>query len=256
MGFFDKKVICDTCGEEVGLNRFKTAEGWICPKCFKACGYTMTTPIKTKTIVQIRGDLVASQNNLQTVESFTPTKKIGTYIEFDETQKKWLVPDGFMGKKKNPKVYNYYDVLDCDLLEDENSITKGGLGAAVAGGILFGGAGAVAGSVLRGKKTKSVVNSMKIKITLKSTSDPVVYINLLTTSLKTSSLLYKSIESSAQEILSIFAVILNENKSINSAAAQPATSNADDIRKFKALLDDGIITQEEFEAKKNQLLGL
>lgn len=33
-------------------------------------------------------------------------------------------------------------------------------------------------------------------------------------------------------------------------------SNADDLRKYKELLDDGIITQEEFDAKKKQLLGL
>ena len=31
---------------------------------------------------------------------------------------------------------------------------------------------------------------------------------------------------------------------------------ADEIRKLKELADDGIITQEEFEAKKKQLLGL
>ena len=33
-------------------------------------------------------------------------------------------------------------------------------------------------------------------------------------------------------------------------------SNADELGKFKALLDKGIITQEEFDAKKKQLLGL
>ena len=33
-------------------------------------------------------------------------------------------------------------------------------------------------------------------------------------------------------------------------------SAADEIRKYKGLLDDGIISQEEFEAKKKQLLGL
>ena len=35
-----------------------------------------------------------------------------------------------------------------------------------------------------------------------------------------------------------------------------AGSTADEIRKFKELLDDGIITQEEFDVKKKQLLGL
>ena len=33
-------------------------------------------------------------------------------------------------------------------------------------------------------------------------------------------------------------------------------SEADEIRKYKTLLDDGIITNEEFELKKRQLLGL
>ena len=34
------------------------------------------------------------------------------------------------------------------------------------------------------------------------------------------------------------------------------TSAADELKKFKELLDMGIITQEEFDAKKKQLLGL
>lgn len=33
-------------------------------------------------------------------------------------------------------------------------------------------------------------------------------------------------------------------------------SDADELRKFKALLDDGIITAAEFEAKKKQILGI
>ena len=33
-------------------------------------------------------------------------------------------------------------------------------------------------------------------------------------------------------------------------------SNADELEKFKNLLDKGVITQEEFDAKKKQLLGL
>jgi len=33
-------------------------------------------------------------------------------------------------------------------------------------------------------------------------------------------------------------------------------SNADELRKYKELLDSGVITQEEFDAKKKQLLGL
>lgn len=35
-----------------------------------------------------------------------------------------------------------------------------------------------------------------------------------------------------------------------------AVSSADELKKFKELLDSGVITQEEFDAKKKQLLGL
>lgn len=52
-------------------------------------------------------------------------------------------------------------------------------------------------------------------------------------------------------------LIPNLHTSIN--IEQPASapkSQADEIRSFKSLLDDGIITQEEFDAKKKRLLGL
>lgn len=160
-----------------------------------------------------------------------------------------------MGKKKNPKVYNYSDIIDCDLIEDEDSITKGGLGRAVAGGLLFGGVGAVVGGITGGKKTKSIVNSMKIKITVNDMTDPVAYVTLISAPTKTSSFIYKTAEKTAHEILSAIAVILNENAASN-PAAEVSMSETDEIRRYKQLLDDGIISQEEFETKKKQLLGI
>lgn len=44
-----------------------------------------------------------------------------------------------------------------------------------------------------------------------------------------------------------------ENTTINQELPQ---SNADELQKYKNLLDNGTITQEEFDAKKKQLLGL
>jgi len=46
------------------------------------------------------------------------------------------------------------------------------------------------------------------------------------------------------------------NKNNPSSSAEPAVSAADEIKKFKELFDMGVITQEEFDAKKKQLLGL
>jgi len=41
-----------------------------------------------------------------------------------------------------------------------------------------------------------------------------------------------------------------------SSDTDTTSSAADEIRKYKQLADEGIITQEEFEEKKKQLLGL
>ena len=42
----------------------------------------------------------------------------------------------------------------------------------------------------------------------------------------------------------------------NNTVVQAALSPAEELKKFKELLDLGIITQEEFDTKKKQLLGL
>lgn len=51
-----------------------------------------------------------------------------------------------------------------------------------------------------------------------------------------------------------------ENKSANTAHTtireEISQSNADELKKYKDLLDSGVITQEEFDKKKKQLLGL
>ncbi len=45
-----------------------------------------------------------------------------------------------------------------------------------------------------------------------------------------------------------------ESKTLNTADS--VTDSADELKKLKELLDMGIVTQEEFDAKKKQLLGL
>ena len=49
-----------------------------------------------------------------------------------------------------------------------------------------------------------------------------------------------------------------QNKAVSTTTIKQEIqqSNADELGKFKDLLDKGIITQEEFDAKKKQLLGL
>jgi len=58
---------------------------------------------------------------------------------------------------------------------------------------------------------------------------------------------------------SINDLLINRQKKNAEPTTPPvtsSTSNADELKKYKDLLDSGIITQDEFDAKKKQLLGL
>ena len=47
-----------------------------------------------------------------------------------------------------------------------------------------------------------------------------------------------------------------KTQAVNVVSSAPAISPADELLKYKGLFDAGVLTQEEFEAKKKQLLGL
>lgn len=51
-------------------------------------------------------------------------------------------------------------------------------------------------------------------------------------------------------------VELDKNEHNSNVASTPQATSADDLTKFKKMLDDGLITQEDYDAKKKQILGL
>lgn len=62
-----------------------------------------------------------------------------------------------------------------------------------------------------------------------------------------------------QEIADVLQKLLNEiqeKTSIQTTSAPTQTSNLGDLEKLKDYLDKGIITQEEYDAKKREILGL
>lgn len=64
----------------------------------------------------------------------------------------------------------------------------------------------------------------------------------------------------ADEIHKAISALLIERQSKSTPAQviqqEVPQSNADELKKYKDLLDSGVISQEEFDAKKKQLLGL
>lgn len=248
---------CVVCGKSMGFFNGKVmiADGAVCNDCWNKTGIgsDMDALLSAKQYSAKEINLrVNAKSQIKYVErDFHPTKKIANIIAFDDNSNMVFVYT-YKGFKKNTDYFKYSDIVSFDLLEDGENISKGGLGRAVAGGLLFGGVGAIVGGVTGSKKTKNVCNSLQIKVTLRNSYQQTVYIPFIQMSTKTSSFEYKTAYKNAQETLSALQLAC-ENIS---ATPQSNTSNTDDIREYKKLLDEGIITQEEFNAKKKQLLGL
>lgn len=252
MGLFSKKEICCICNQEKGKR--KIADGWVCQSCLsKSLFYRdINVPRKKQTRDDILTALSEAEENEKLAKTFNPTKTVGKYFQVDEKKKLWCIPRA----SKNDKIYKFSDILEYELIEDGNSITKGGVGSAVAGGVLFGATGAVVGGVTGKKTTQDIVKRLEIKITMNSMEHPVEYITFLLLEQKRSSINYRAAIGSAEQVLSILALIVKDNELSRGIQQQNTVSSADEILKYKNLLDQGIITQEEFEAKKQQLLDL
>ncbi len=245
MGIFSKKETCCICN--INSGNTKLADGYICKNCIVKCR-TFLVPLSWKGVSSehVHNVISATEKNNSLLNIFTPTKKVEKYLEIDEHNQLWKA--GYLNV-----IFNYSDIINFELLENGEAITKGGVGSAIVGGALFGGVGAVVGGTIGKKKTKQEITEYRIKVVTKNIYYPDVYINFLTTGkVKSNGILYETYSRSAQRILSLFSIMTDavSNNNISS------TSSADEIMKYKKLLDDGIITQEEFESKKKQLLDL
>ena len=205
-------------------------------------------------------DVGGSNNAVTTVDgcSFTPTREVGNYFAIDENTRLWAIGKGMFLSLKKAVSYSYDDIVDFELLEDGSSIIKGGVGSSIVGAALFGGIGAVVGSATGKKKIKQTCTNLMVKITVNNMASPVEYIKLISSTTSKNSMIYRGAYRDAQEIISLLQLICNQRNSMNNISQESthSASAADEIRKYKALMDEGIITEEEFLSKKKQLLDL
>ena len=135
-----------------------------------------------------------------------------------------------------------------------SEISGGGVNArgAVAGAIIGGGAAAIIGSQI-GTETKTNIvkkDDRKLIISYYENNELRV-MNVETAHIDTTIEALRKLIPAKEET----AVLINQTVA-NNISPYTSNSNADELKKFKELLDSGIITQEEFDAKKKQILGL
>ena len=108
------------------------------------------------------------------------------------------------------------------------------------------------GKVAWGKRVDLPVDSVSATATINLLKG----VSVSTSSGRISFLVIKNAEAIYKVISNLLIERQQEKAKSVAAASAPKSDSADELKKFKELLDMGVITQEEFDAKKKQLLGL
>lgn len=228
-----------------------------CPNCGHEC-ITSTCPVcgaklDRKPQYLRKPSTPVINRSTSPAEPFRATKTIANRLRIDENNKKFSV---------NNDIFSYGNLLNFELIEESGSEKRNVAKRTAAGWALLGAAGAVVGGLTA--KTAKFCTSMYIRITLRNHYKNYVDIYFLSGQTDVGSDIYENARKNALNCLTALQKIEDVNEQQESEKAdvaedQPAPapfSAADEILKFKNLADAGIITQEEFVAKKKQLLGL
>jgi len=186
-------------------------------------------------------------------------------IIIDEKKNKFYIIGCSQGKKIPTKIYDYKDLLEVEILEDGDSITKTARGSQIGGiligGLALGGVGAVIGGLSGKKKQIDTVRQIDLKLIINDLNNPLFVLNVFThdPGLKKTSADYIKYKEQSNKWHSLLTVIIKkademDNKK-NKTDHMHKTSIADEIIKLKNLKDEGILSTKEFEEQKKKLLS-
>lgn len=234
---------CPVCGGKLGLlNREKSADGLICASCsnffYSKLGFRAAKQ-PTAALADYWATLEQRRKVFKETDSIYDGDAL--FVSIDKINR--LFCFGHRGGDKGPRmIYSFDEVAgyESDAPDDLTvTETKGGIGRAVIGAAVAGPVGAIVGAATAKTETHKAYSKESISIRFVL---PLGESNLPTTVYPggTTDFL-RSCKAGAER---------------PQVATSTASSAADELLKFKQLLDMGAITEEEYNAKKTQLLGL
>lgn len=271
------KQLCPVCNEtKLGfLNSEKMQDGKICENCEQKLGLKLNS-LKNSDILEnltIEKAIKMIENGEKFDYKLEKEKKLqskneakdvynsllnefkdnkipkfqGIYI--DNESKRFLVPKTLT---HGYHLENFSNLVSYDpILRTNNKSKHHGITRGIVGGALLGGAGAVVGAVT-GHKNYSVISKMSILLRFK---DNYTYeMKYITTDMSVG-MLTNSFEKDMNEMSTFLDNIINDNTASSDTNDVQETSLADELIKYKQLLDAGALTQEEFDSQKAKLLA-
>lgn len=253
MGLFSREAaICSVCGEECDFPKYRLADNlWLCQDCLKDAGISDTSALKNMTKKDIQERISNS----------------ASYDAMARKMYKYAVDNGFgRGWNKTWGVKHFRVIAEKLLSGEEFMMAFIGLHNYVS-------ATKHDQNYAYAITNKRILMGQKLKIA--GENFQAIYLDNINDITFSSGLILGVL--TIDTIKEVFNVGLDKNsaKEISAKVLQvfhdlraqkepaqtvqesaPAFSAADEILKFKQLLDAGVLTQEEFDAKKKQLLGL
>lgn len=242
------KLTCCFCGDAIKImkRKYLTKDGFfICPKCGdKIC----STKVKMFPVLYTKKEIekmahsqavsevaVSEIDSVAKYDVFSPTMNIRVADFFEEyafridEQNRLFsckafrknmsgAGKGFLSALKKPAddgIYSFDEILQFELLEDGETIAEGGLGSALAGGLLFGGVGAMVGASVGSKTMRGMCTTLQLKLVMNDLSTPVLYLEFMSfpgIGMSRETGTYRKALDSAHRIVSIIQIMLNQSR--------------------------------------------
>ena len=180
-----------------------------------------------------------------------------TKLLIDNQNKKFIYQKG----KIYSNTYKFSDIINYEVYENGKSQVQGRAGSALIGGAFFGLGGLIVGSSMS-RKINEKCNQLKLIIRLNDFNCPQIVITYVdNVDWDKNGWTYRNMKENLQSVCSMLEFMLNEKSLEQSSTVKQEESHAkksykEQLQELKEMLDDGLITQEDFEQKKKQILGL
>jgi len=258
MGLFtNNKKPCPICGE--GTPRLLATEiAGDVPIC-SDCSFKIsigTAKVKDFTLEDLKEHLTMREENANRIKNeFRPNKsyEIGwTKLNIDEANELFTIPLNMCGDTNNPPIFKFEELMGYELEEENCVIERFNRGdrAPLCTPMMY--------SPISQLTTQDHI-SRDFKLNLYLTNPCWDKVESSAGSFRASRYSYQSEYNEHLGKVSIVTMAIAAMMGVNFAEENDygnAEAVAGDLMKFKELLDAGIITQDEFDAKKKQLLGI
>ena len=226
---------CSICGEKMGIfDRESCSDGFVCKRC-RSLFSDLGMDYKTVPADKLKEGWKFFNDRRERAKGFENLQEPGTIVAYVNRAQRLMTVAGIPGWFTFDELVDYTVKVDTKVVTE----TKGSVTRAIAGGIVAGPVGAVVGGNTAKKVSHTEESNPKMSFVVEYPfgrfESPVF--------------------TYSRKVLKLCEEIFSERTTIKKVP-DASSSVADELMKFKNLLDIGAITEDEYNAKKKQLLNL